>query len=179
MKGLRDFQIPFIGLKIGVHEFSYELNKSFFEHFPDSPIGDCEVNIKLEFDKKETLFTLNFFIDGKVSVECDRCLTPYHKEIFGDFTCYVKFAENPDEIPENDEIVFIGRDQSHVDVSQLIYEYVVLCLPMQKIPCKEPGKDERCNLEVLNFLIQQEEKNNQNEPTIDPRWEALKKLNKN
>lgn len=178
MKGLRDFQIPFVGLKVGVHEFNFELGKKFFEHFPDSPVAECDVKVKLEFDKKETLFTLNFFIDGKVSVECDRCLAPYQKEIFGDFTCYVKFTENPDEIPENDEIVFIGRDESHIDVAQLIYEYVVLCLPIQKIPCKEPGEDERCNQEVLKFFKQQEEAN-QKEPTIDPRWEALKKLNKN
>lgn len=178
MKGLRDFQIPFVGLKVGVHEFNFELGKKFFEHFPDSPVTECDVKVRLEFDKKETLFTLNFFIDGKVSVECDRCLAPYQKEIFGDFTCYVKFTENPDEIPENDEIVFIGRDESHIDVAQLIYEYVVLCLPIQKIPCKEPGEDERCNQEVLKFFKQQEEAN-QKEPTIDPRWEALKKLNKN
>lgn len=178
MKGLRDFQIPFVGLKVGVHEFNYELGKKFFEHFPDSPVTICDVKVRLEFDKKETLFTLNFFIDGKVSVECDRCLAPYQKEIFGDFTCYVKFTENPDEIPENDEIAFIGRDESHIDVAQLIYEYVVLCLPIQKIPCKEPGKDEICNQEVLKFFKQQEEAN-QKEPTIDPRWDALKKLNKN
>lgn len=177
MKGLREFQIPFVGLKIGVHEFLYELDKKFFEHFQDSPISDCAVKVKLEFDKKETLFVLNFFIDGNVSVECDRCLAPYQKEIFGDFTCYVKFAENPEEIPEDDEIIFIKRDESIINIAQLVYEYVVLCLPIQKIPCKEPGKDERCNQEVLKYLNPNEE--NQNVPTIDPRWEALKKLNKN
>ncbi|HRP38474.1 MAG: DUF177 domain-containing protein [Chitinophagales bacterium] len=178
MKGLKEFQIPFVGLKIGVHEFNYNLNKSFFEHFPDSPIGNCEVNVKLEFDKKETLFVLNFFIDGKVAVECDRCLAPYEKEIFGDYTCYVKLLGNPDADAEDDEIIFIGKDESHIDVAQLIYEYVVLCLPIQKIPCAEPGKDERCNQAVLKYLNQQEQKSH-NEQAFDPRWEALKKLNKN
>jgi uncharacterized metal-binding protein YceD (DUF177 family) len=178
VKFLRDFQIPFVGLKMGVHHFHFDLGKSFFDHFPDSPIGECDVKVRLEFDKKETLFILNFFIDGKVSVECDRCLAPFEKEIFGDFTCYVKFSENSDALTGGDEILFISRDDSHIDVAQLIYEYVVICLPIQNIPCKQPGEDERCNLEVLKFLNKQEEQTLK-EPTMDPRWEALKKLNKN
>lgn len=178
MKGLREYEIPFVGLKIGVHTFSYEISGKFFSHFEESLITNCDVNVRLEFDKKETLFVLSFFIDGKVSVECDRCLAPFDKEIFGDFICYVKFAENPGQIPINDEIMYISRDESHIDVSQLIYEYINLCLPIQKLGCKNPGKEERCNQEVLKFLTDQ--LNPEPEKTVsDPRWDALKKLNKN
>ncbi len=178
MKGLREYEIPFVGIKLGVHNFNYEVDGKFFSHFEESPISECEVNVRLEFDKKETLFVLNFFIDGKVNVECDRCLAPFQKEIFGDFVCYVKFAENPDEIPENDEIIYISRDESHIDVSQLIYEYIVLCVPIQRMGCKEPGKDEKCNLEVLKFLLEQSQPEPENEKP-DPRWDGLKKLKKN
>ena len=178
MKGLREYEIPFVGLKIGVHTFNYEINGKFFSHFEDSPISECDVNVRLEFDKKETLFILNFFIDGEVAVECDRCLAPFRKEIFGDFVCYVKFTDNPDEIPSDDEILYISRDESHIDVSQLIYEYINICLPIQRIGCKEPGKDPKCNLEVLKFLLEQP-KPEVKEEKPDPRWDALKKLNKN
>ena len=93
---MREFEIPYVGLKVGVHNFDYEIDRKFFDHFEDSPIHDCAVKVKLEFEKKETFFILKFFIDGNVNVECDRCLVPFNKSIFGDYTSYVKFSENAD-----------------------------------------------------------------------------------
>jgi uncharacterized protein len=175
VKALREYNIPYVGLKVGVHTYEFEINDKFFSLFEDSPISKCDVKVKLEFDKKEALFVLNFFIDGKVMVECDRCLAPYEKEIFADYTCYVKFAEDPDKLPEDDEVIYISRDESHIDVSQLIYEYIVLSLPIRKIPCRVPGEDERCNKEVLKFL-QDSEAANEEQKGNDPRWSALKKF---
>ncbi len=175
MKGLRDFEIPFVGLKIGVHNFTFDVNGNFFSRFEDAPISNCDVSVRLEFDKKETLFVLSFFIDGKVSVECDRCLAPFEKEIFGDYVCYVKLSDDPSKVSDNDEIIYISRDESHLDVSQLIYEYIILCLPIQKIGCKNPGEEERCNKEVLAFLNSQSQAK-ENKDSNDPRWDALRKL---
>ena len=64
MKALREYQIPYVGLKIGIHEFNYQIDGKFFEAFEGSLISDCQVHVKLELEKKETLFILNFFIDG-------------------------------------------------------------------------------------------------------------------
>ncbi|MCW5907914.1 MAG: DUF177 domain-containing protein [Chitinophagales bacterium] len=176
MKGLREFEIPYVGLKVGIHKFEYDIDGTFFSHFEDSPISDCRVHVRLEFEKKETFFILRFFIDGTVNVECDRCLEPFDKSIFGDFTCYVKFAENPKAM-QDDEVLYISRDQSVIDVSHLVYEYVNLCLPMQRIhPKKENGED-GCNPEVLKFLRKGNTTDKQEkteEP--DPRWEALKNI---
>lgn len=173
MKGLREFEIPYVGLKVGVHNFEYEIDRKFFDHFQDAPIHDCSVNVKLEFEKKETFFILKFFIDGDVKVECDRCLVPFDKSIFGDFTCYVKFSENADTLRDEDEVLFIPREQTIIDVSQLIYEYIILCLPMQRWGCQKPGEEEICNKEVLKYLSAEVTKT---EESADPRWAALKKL---
>ena len=173
MKGLREFEIPYVGLKIGVHQFNFDIDGKFFDYFKDSPIHDCKVRVRTEFEKKETFFVLNFFIDGSVKVECDRCLIVFDKGIFGDYTCYVKFAE--DAAKENDEpdVMFIGREQTVIDLSQLIYEYINLCLPMQKVGCENPGQEPQCNKEVLKFLTNKKEKETNEE---DPRWAALKDL---
>ena len=172
MKGLREFEIPYVGLKIGVHHFNYDIDRKFFDHFEESPIHDCKVRVKVDFEKKETFFILNFFIDGTVHAECDRCLVPFEKEIFGDYTCYVKFSENADKLTDEDEIIFISREQTVIDLSQLIYEYVNLCLPIKKTGCENPGKEPFCNQEVLKYLDGANEKTNEE----DPRWAALKKL---
>ena len=173
MKGLREFEIPYVGLKVGVHKFSFDIDGNFFEHFKDSPLRDCKVKVDLEFEKKETFFILIFFIDGAVKVECDRCLVPFDKSIFGDYTCYVKFAEDPAKANDEPDVLFISREQTIIDLSQLIYEYINLCLPMQKLGCENPGQEPQCNKEVLKYL-KEETKVKANE--IDPRWAALKNL---
>jgi uncharacterized metal-binding protein YceD (DUF177 family) len=93
VKNLKEFQIPYVGMKLGIHQFEYQIDGQFFKHFEESLISDCKVNVKVEFEKKETLFILNFFIDGAVGVACDTCLEPFDKEIFGDYQCLVKFSE--------------------------------------------------------------------------------------
>ncbi len=171
MKGLREYEIPYVGLKVGLHKFSFEVDGKFFDHFQDSPIHDCKVNVQLEFEKKETFFILKFFIDGTVNVECDRCLVIFDKEIFGDFTCYIKFSEEPSKTSDEPDVMFISREQTVIDISQLIYEYINLCLPMQKLGCENPGNEPQCNKEVLEYL-----KQNRNKQEADPRWEMLKNL---
>lgn len=177
MKGLREFEIPYVGLKVGVHKFDYDIGSAFFSHFEDSPISECNVHVRLELEKKETFFILRFFVDGTVNVECDRCLEPFDKSIFGDFTCYVKFTEDPKAAIEDDEILYISRDQPIIDVSQLVYEYVNLCLPMQRIHPKKETGEESCNPEVLKFLKEKGESFTMKKTSeLDPRWEALKNI---
>ena len=175
MKNLKEFQIPYVGLKIGVHQFEYQIDGQFFKHFEESIISDCNVNVKVEFEKEETLFTLKFFIDGAVRVGCDVCLEAFDKEIFGDFQCLVKFS---DELAkgnnDDDEIIYILRDAPFIDISQLIYEYIVLSLPIQIVGCKEPGTDPRCNQEVIKRLKKVEGPKEDGE--VDPRWSDLSKL---
>ena len=173
MKGLREFEIPYVGLKVGVHKFEYDIDKKFFDHFEQSLVHDCKVKVKLEFEKKETFFIANFFIDGTVHVECDRCLVPFEKGIFGDYVCYIKFAEDPSKMQDEPDVLYIGREQSVIDVSQLVYEYVNLCLPIQRMGCEKPGEEPQCNKEVLKYLNAESKKKSKE---ADPRWEALKNL---
>ncbi len=177
MKGLREFEIPYVGLKVGVHKFEYDIDGAFFRHFDDAPIHDCRVRVKLEFEKRETFFILNFFIDGSVRTECDRCLVPFDKEIFGDYTCYVKFSDKAAELADEDEVLFISREETIIDVSQLVYEYILLCLPMQRLGCKDPGNEPQCNKEVLKYLVKEGEPKPQ-ATEEDPRWAALKNIKK-
>jgi uncharacterized protein len=180
VKGLREFEIPYIGLRLGVHKFNYEIDGKFFQFFEESLIHDCKVRVRLEFEKKETFFVLNFFIDGWVNTECDLCCEPFNKEIFGDFTTYIKFSEDPLELSNEDEVIFISRDETVIDVSQLVYEYINLCLPMQKRGCEKPGEEPQCNKEVLKYILKNEkEAGAKKEGEEDPRWAALKNLKKN
>jgi hypothetical protein len=49
MKPLKDFIIPFIGLKLGKHHFEYQINKAFFEHFEYDDFNDVSFKTDLVF----------------------------------------------------------------------------------------------------------------------------------
>ena len=171
----KEYRIPFTGLKLGVHQFKFQVGEEFFKSFEDSVIGKSDVHVDVTFDKRETFFVLDFSIGGTVQVECDRCLEKFDQEIIDEHRVYVKFDDEAKRQHQEDEdIIYISHNDIFVDVSQLIYELVNLSLPLQKIcPPKADGSP-GCNEKVLKILEGKQKEDNDKEP--DPRWEALKKL---
>ena len=178
MKPLDVYSIPFPGLKVGKHEFTYEIDGKFFENFEYSPIKDGDVYVHLTFDKRETFFVLSFFIDGSVIAECDRCMEDFELPINGNYTTFVKY-ENEEDAEGNDEVMLINDQDIIINVANLIYENINLSLPLHKTCDMSVLGKKSCNPEILKILKEkasQEEKPDA-EP-IDPRWEKLRNLNK-
>lgn len=177
MKVLREYHIPYVGLKLGKHTFHFQVKDAFFKAFEGSLIEKCDVKVRLELEKKETLFILNFFIDGTVHVICDRCSESFDKDIFGDFQCLVKFKGERDVDLEDDgdEILFINREDAFIDVAELIYDYINLSLPMHIVHPDNADGTSGCNPDVLKYLTSSHNEDDKE----DPRWAALKKFKDN
>jgi hypothetical protein len=43
MKVSNEFLIPFIGLKLGKHQFDYQIDKSFFDRFEYDEFENCAI----------------------------------------------------------------------------------------------------------------------------------------
>ena len=56
--GKRAFEIAFVGLKPGIHEFQYRIDDKFFEAYQQQDFRNCEANIKLALDKKNGFMLL-------------------------------------------------------------------------------------------------------------------------
>ena len=82
MANRRAFEIPFVGLKPGVHEFNYELNDQFFLEKGSADLRNVSANIKLLLEKNTGFMMLKFEVGGRTDVTCDRCATLL-KWIFG------------------------------------------------------------------------------------------------
>ena len=175
MKLLKEFTIPFVGLKQGKHHFEYEIDKAFFEHFEYEEFNDSSVKVDVQFDKKTTLLELNFKISGTVNINCDLTNEAYDQEILNEFDLVVKFGEefNDEEI----DILVLTHGEYEINIQQYIYEYIVLSVPTKRI---HPGvKDGTLNSDILEKLEELSPKlkeNKEEEEEIDPRWNTLKKL---
>ena len=71
MKALKEFIIPFVGLKIGKHHFEYKVEQTFFEYFEYEDFNDANVKVDVNLLKNTTLLELNFKISGTVNINCD------------------------------------------------------------------------------------------------------------
>jgi uncharacterized metal-binding protein YceD (DUF177 family) len=100
-------------------------------------------------------------------------------DIWDEFNMLVKLVENPDEMNEQEEdpdVFYISRTESHMDVGNWIYEFVLLSFPIQKMCSEEEMGGPQCNKEVLAKLKDMETSENQD--NANQIWKGLDQFRK-
>ena len=175
MSDLNPYKIDFSGLKNGNHKFNFNIDIKFFEGFKYFDFKDSELVVKLNFEKLDKTFKLSFESNGNVTVPCDLSMELYKMQITSKFNLIVKFGSN--FCDENDEILIIPYGTHQIDISQFIFEMIILSIPLKKV---HPGViDGSLKSEILNKLKLLEPKQNNIQSENDPRWNKLKDLLKN
>ncbi len=174
MKELREYQIPFIGLKNEVHHFNYEIDERFFANFEESLVKRAKVFIDISFDKKDRLFILNFDVSGSIETDCDRCGETFNLPIHGNYSLYVKIGEMPTDNSIDEDVIWIAEGASVLDVAESIYDFIHLSIPMKKTHLNKTDGTLGCNQEILKKLGLHDD-----QQEADPRWDILKSLTKN
>lgn len=166
MSSRREFEIAFVGLKPGVHEYNYQVDDLFFDEFGEQDFVSTNAHVKLLLEKSNSFMMLRFEIGGKTQVTCDRCGNDLPIQLFEEFTITVKMTDDPEVMNEQEEdpdVFYISRGESHIDVKNWLYEFVNLSIPMQKTCEYENMDGPHCNpaaREVLNNMKPEEKKEN-------------------
>ena len=175
MRPQKEFNIQFIGLKLGEHHFEYDISEKFFEEFEFNEFNYADLKINMVLNKKTTLLELHFEVSGTVNVNCDITNEPYNQSISNDFDLVVKFGNEYND--ENEEILIIPHGEYEINVAQYIYELIVLSVPSKLV---HPGVlDGTLDSEILKKLEELSPKDldtKKDNEEIDPRWNTLKKL---
>lgn len=169
MDYFNQFIIPYAGLKLGEHQFNFEITDEFFKKYDYSDLRKGNIQVGLILEREERMLILNFDIDGSVEVVCDRCLDLYDQVIHGEEHLFFKFGDDFHE--ESDEIIVIQGSGNKIDVGHYIYEFINLLLPYRLVHPDNENGESGCNKEFLQELEEQIPHDE-----VDPRWEALKKL---
>jgi uncharacterized metal-binding protein YceD (DUF177 family) len=167
MFDLRQFTIPFAGLKPGDYRYEFEVNEKFFEelgYIEEIIKGDFKINLLLL--KHSNMLTLTFNIKGKTDVTCDRCLDFMELDVDTEQKLFVKFGDSSYE--ETDDVLVLSHGEQEIDVTQYIYEFIILAIPPVHV-----HPEGECDPEVIKKLEELKPKKND----TDPRWDSLKKLN--
>jgi len=181
VKHLKEFKISFSGLSLGKHDFSFEIDKNFFDCFEYSIVKDGDLKVDVELDKKSNMMIANFEIYGDLSLNCDVCLEQFDMPIDINEQLIIKFQGNQeDEEIDVDEIMVLPRQEHEFSIADFLYEHITLAVP-HYIKCEELNEDRSCNSEMKAALekLSPNTAEVEEKEQIDPRWEALKKLNRN
>ncbi|MFM8255735.1 MAG: YceD family protein [Bacteroidota bacterium] len=171
----REYDIAFVGLKPGIHEFNYPISDKFFVAFQEQDFKNCKANVRLVLEKQTGFFLLTFEIGGMLEVTCDRCNGNLPLELWDEFKITVKMVEEPELMNEQEEdpdVFYISRGESHLNVEEWIYDFINLSLPMQKACGFEKMDGPYCNkaaLELLKKMKQEPESETEKKPI----WKGL------
>lgn len=173
MNKLKEYEVSFVGLKQGKHEFVYAIDKRFLALFDYEEVNDIDEKVTLTLDKKSTLMELHFKNKGSVNVNCDVSNEPFDLPVEGELFLVVKFGEEYND--DDDELLILPHGAHQLNVAQYIYELVVLSIPAKRIhPDVLSGKMHSEVLDKLEALSPKEPIDETEH--IDPRWESLKNL---
>jgi uncharacterized metal-binding protein YceD (DUF177 family) len=173
----REFEIAFVGLKPGIHEYAYAISDRFFERFQQQDFKNCKANVRLQLDRKNGFMLLKFEIGGILEVTCDRCNNNLPLELWDEFNITVKMVEDPEIMngqEEDPDVYYISKGESHVDVADWIYEFINLSIPMQKSCGLEKMDGPHCNRAALDLLKKLESE--EIEKKENPIWKGLEKF---
>ena len=165
---LKQFDIAFSGLKVGLHEYQFTIGRLFFESLESDVVDDAELVLTVQLEKQENLLTLHFEVNGTITGPCGRCTQPVNIPVQFNERLFVKFGE---ETFETEEILTLPEHAHTINIAEIVLELITVHLPI--VIFHEDESD--CDPAYLEYLSGEAE-DNQTEELSDPRWEALKKL---
>ncbi|MFT6335499.1 MAG: hypothetical protein ACI86M_000017 [Saprospiraceae bacterium] len=175
MNVLTHFTIPYKGMGDGIHNLDFDIDSDFFKAFEASHLDNGKFKVLVEIDRRHDSSVFTFNIDGSTKTNCDRCLESINLPMYGDFTLHVKHGADGES---TDEIMYIHPETSTLNLSQVIYEFVLLCMPLVKIYNCENDEIPPCNINILDKLddVEEKDKKEEKETTKNGIWDTLKGL---
>jgi uncharacterized metal-binding protein YceD (DUF177 family) len=174
---LKKYNIDIIHLAEKQHEYHYASDSVFFRELEQDLIQSGRFEATLTLEKSSTMLRLDFSISGVAEQECDRTLERYDEPFETQNRLFLKFGDHDEEL--TDEIEMIHRNTARINVAKYIYDFIALALPVKRLHPSLRRDENDADEDILIYETDSEAKKSESEEEVDPRWEALKKINKN
>ena len=136
------YSIAYKGLKNSTHDFQFEVDDELFAAYESREIKGGKLSVEVAMLKADNQLEFDFTISGDVTCECDRCLEDCLVPI--DYEGHLIVRISNDEGEYDGDIMWISPADDIVDLTQYIYESIVLSLPYQRV-----HPEGECNPDML------------------------------
>ena len=168
------YNIDFLNLKEGKYELSFSIDKSFLDIYQNTDINDLDISVKTDLEKTSRNLILKFDIEGKINVQCDRCLDNFDLPIKYNTKLFINFGEETSDLTDVDDTMVVSKSENSIDLSKHFYDYIILQIPIKKVHPDDDKGESTCNIKMLEHI--ENIQDNDDTESIDPRWEKLKNL---
>ena len=122
MNNLDQFGIPVYGMQYGEHQFDFDIDKTFFSCFEDSPVQEGEFKAVVVCDRRENEFLLNIMIEGSFIAPCDRCLAEINIPSAISKLIWIKYGDHSHPEGVDEDYIYIDESEHIYNVADLIFE---------------------------------------------------------
>lgn len=164
------FDINIHGLETKTYEYDFEGDDSFFSIFEQEILEGGSFRAKVFLEKTTTLVRLNFEINARLKLICDRCLEPFEEDFKITETHIYKFGHKTEEISDEMDMIPFGTPK--INVAELIFDFILLQVPIKKLHPRFREEVAGSEDGVMVYQDQDFEQENESKET-DPRWAAL------
>ncbi len=175
-KVLTKYEIKIQSLEEKRYEFDFEGDKTFFEAFEQDIVEGGSFQAKIFLEKSSAMMRLFFEINAKVNLVCDRSLEVFEEPLNVKEHYVYKFGDRYEVLSEDIEVIPFGA--AEINLAQLIFDFLMLEVPVKKIHPdyrKASDSDTEEALFYSDSIAQSIEESKEKEE-VDPRWAALKDL---
>mgnify|MGYP002623589256 CR=1 FL=1 len=172
MCSLETFKIDLKGMKTDERRLEFDLDNDFFKALDTSEVNGGTLHVSVSIRKATGFYEFQFHTEGIVIVPCDLCLDDMEQPIETDNRLVAKLGA---ETNTEDDVVIVDENEGILDISWLIYEFIALAIPIKHVHA--PGKCNSAMTQKLQELSGANLRGKEEAQEIDPRWEALAKLN--
>jgi len=146
---LNIFRIP-VPSNPGIQEYDFEVEESFFRHFEDGEISSGQVKVAARVLKSDSQIRLDLYLTGSIDLVCDRCLDEYQQVLNSKYALYGKFGHAAEQ--EDLDVFWIPENAAYIDLLPILYEYIILSLPLKRIHPLDSEGTSLCNSEMIKRL---------------------------
>lgn len=172
---MQPFIIPLNGLAQGRTSFCLRADGEFFNGFENSEILEADVQVDVTVEKSGRYIGVDCGMLGDVTVECDRCLAELVLPVDTQVKLSVKFGqEASDDAVVSElgrEILFLPETDTDLDLSQVVYDYICLSLPMLRV-----HPEGECDPHTVKYLSSEETEAPQDAEPLETPFMSLKSL---
>jgi len=175
MSAQRPYLLPIKGLKPGLHHYDFQVDNAFFASFPESPVQQAQLSLKIAVDKRHSDLVIDFVFSGSVRTACDRCLAEIDLPIEGEEQLMVQFTTDPEKESDDPQLIWLSPDEHQLNLATYAYEFMLLAIPMIRTYNCRLGEDPYpCDEEMLDKIDNQQVDAVVDEAAKPSPWDALK-----
>lgn len=152
--------IGITSLALGVHELQIE-GTAVDVGLDEDVFGDVHVDVRL--DRGDDRIYVSFTAASTALLECDRTLTKFVQPVSGSYDLVFLPEEEAGAAGDDEAVRVLRPEDEGIEIADAVRDTLLLAVPHRKVA---PGAEE---IEIPTAF-------GVDEKSVDPRWDALRKL---